>query len=318
MSERPPDAVAWDFLRGAAMTQALAVVAELGVARALADGPRSVADVAAETGVDPSGLHRVLRALASDGVFAEEGDGTFRNTPVSEAIRAAGRPEFARLFGGVLYDALKDLRRGVESGTATFADSFGDDFWSWLAAHADERAVFDRAMAGGKQRSVARLTELNWRDGEVVVDIGGGNGTLLFALLRERPGLHGIVFDLPETARDETLFGGQIEFVAGSFFETVPKGDSYVLSAILHDWDDEDANAILRVIRAAAPAHGRLLLLENVIQRGNDPQPAKWLDLVMLVLGGRERTEADWRALIEPNGFRVECIEDGLIEARCR
>jgi hypothetical protein len=317
MSERPADVVLWDFLRGAAMTQAVAVVAELGVAGALTEGPRNVVDVAAEAGVDSSALHRVLRALASDGVFAEERDGVFRNTPVSDALRAAGRHEFARLFSGVLYDAVKDLRRGVETGTATFTDSFGRDFWSWLAEHSDERAAFDRAMAGGKERSVARLTALDWRDGDLLVDVGGGNGALLLALLHDSPQLRGIVFDLPETDRDETLFGDRLEFVAGSFFETVPAGDAYVLSAILHDWDDEHAAAILRVIRSTAPPDARLLILESVIGPGNDPQPAKWLDLVMLVLGGRERTEADWRELVGACGFRIEHIEDGLIEARC-
>ena len=319
MSERPPDAVLWDFIRGATMTQALAVAAEHGVADTLARGPRSVQAIASEAGVDPAALHRVLRALASDGVFAEEREGVFRNTPASEALRSAGRKDFAHLFAGVLYTAMNDLGQAVRSGAATFADSLGAEFWSWLAAHPDERAGFDRAMAGGKHRSAAQLAELEWRDGEVVVDVGGGNGALLVELLRQQPQLRGIVFDLPETDRDESIFGDRIEFVAGSFFESVPVGDVYLLSAILHDWDDERAAEILRGIRSAAPSRARLILLENVIGDGNDPQPAKWLDLVMLVIsGGRERTESDWRELIEPCGFAIERIEDGLVEARCR
>ena len=318
MSERPPEAIGWDFVRGAMMTRAFAVAADLGIADALAGGAKDVADIAREVGADPATLQRLLRALASDGVFAEEGQGVFRNTSVSEQLRGDGWPEFARLFGGVFYRAVGDLDEAVQKGDATFAKTFGTDFWSWLAAHPDERAAFDRAMAGGKDRTAARLAELEWGDDEIVVDVGGGNGALLVELLRVRPRLRGIVFDLPETERDESRLGDRIEFVAGSFFERVPAGNTYVLSSILHDWDDEHAAAILRVVREAAPPHGRLVVPESVIPPGNEPHGAKWLDLLMLIISGRERTEAEWRALIEPASFRIERIEDGLIEARCR
>jgi hypothetical protein len=127
------------------------------------------------------------------------------------------------------------------------------------------------------------------------------------------------VFDLPETARDEASLGDRIEFVEGSFFDQVPAADAYVLSRILHDWDDERADAILRVIRAAAPPDARLLVLDAVVPPGNEPHGAKWLDLLMLVLqGGRERTKRDWQALLEGASFRIAQIEDGLIQARCR
>jgi O-methyltransferase domain/Dimerisation domain len=317
MSERQPDAVLWDFIRGATMTQALAVVVELGIPEVLAEQKMTVAEIATEVGADEATLHRLLRACASDGVFAEEEHGVFRNTETSERLRGDGWPEFARLFGGVFYHALAGLDQAVEHGTATFAETFGTDFWSWLGAHPDERALFDRAMAGGKERIAGRLAELEWRDDEVVVDVGGGNGALLVALLRRLPRLRGVVFDLPETERDEANFFDRIEFVPGSFFEQVPTADTYLLSAILHDWDDERAGAILRVIRSAARDHARLLVLESVIPPGNEPNGAKWLDLLMLILSGRERTEAEWRGLIEPAGYRIERIEDGLIEAQC-
>jgi hypothetical protein len=126
------------------------------------------------------------------------------------------------------------------------------------------------------------------------------------------------VFDLPETDRDESLFGNRLEFVAGSFFERVPEGDAYVLSAIIHDWDDERATAILHTIRAAAKRGARLLIAETVVPPGNEPEGAKWLDLLMLVIAdGRERTEREWRALLEGAGVEPVSIEDGLIEARC-
>lgn len=298
----------WDLMRGAMATKAIGAAAELNIAGELAEGPRPVVELAASTGADPDTLYRILRALASDGVFAEHAPGVFENTELSERLCADDAQAFAHLFAGVFYDAL-----------LSFPERFESDFWNWLAAHPAERAAFDTAMSGGKDRDADRLAAFEWRDGDVVVDVGGGNGALLRALVQRRPELRGIVFDLPETVRDETAFGDRLEFVAGSFFDSVPAGDAYVLSGILHDWDDERAGAILRTIRAAAPEHARLLVLESVVQPGNEPQGAKWLDLLMLVLAaGRERTEAEWRALLDGAGFDAASIEDALIQGTCR
>ena len=315
MSTRAPESQLWDLLRGALGTRALAIVADLGVAEALAEGPRQVEDVAREVGADPDALHRLLRALASDGVFAEVEPGQFGNTPASELLRT-GWGDFAHFFGG---DWLRTAAEFDASGEPPFPQMFGADFWSWLAEHPDERAAFDRAMEQGKEGRAERLATIEWRGAETVVDVGGGNGSLLRELLRRQPGLRGIVFDLPETVRDEEALGDRIEFVEGDFFERVPAGDVDVLSTIIHDWDDERATAILRMIRAAAPPDGRLVLPDSVIQSGNEPQGSKWLDLLMLALsGGRERNEAQWRTLLEGAGFEPVQIEDGVIEARCR
>jgi hypothetical protein len=320
MSEVPPEARLWDLMRGTMTAKALAVASDLDIADALADGPRSSTNLAAEKGADADTLHRVLRALASDGVFSEGEPGVFSNTEASELLRrdrGDGWPEFAHLFGGVFAEAIAGLDPRTRG--ETFSERFETDFWSWLAVHPDERGVFDAAMAGGKERSAERLAGLEWRDDETVVDVGGGNGALLRALLQRRPRLHGIAFDLPETVRDERALGDRISFVAGDFFERVPTGDAYVLSTILHDWDNERAAAILGTIRVAAPASARLFILDSVVGQGNEPSGAKWLDLLMLVLaGGRERTEPEWRRLIESAGFRIEQIEDRLIQARCR
>jgi ubiquinone/menaquinone biosynthesis C-methylase UbiE len=214
---------------------------------------------------------------------------------------------------------MADLDEAVRNGAASFPKRFGTDYWSWLAAHPDERAAFDRAMAGGRDRIATRLAELDWRDGEVVVDVGGGNGAVLVELIKRRPTLRGLVVDLPETVRDEESLGERIEFVPGNFFDKVPAGDAYVLSGILHDWDDERAAEILRVIREAALPNARLLVVETVMPVGNEPHGAKWLDLLMLVLlSGRERNEREWRSLLESTGFAIEHIQDGLIQARCR
>ena len=314
MSEREPDEILWNLLRGSLTTRALAIVCELGVADALADGPRSTEELGSEVGADPETLYRLLRALASDGVFAEEEVRVFRNTEASERLRAEGGwNEFAHLFGGLLHRAVADLDA---SGRSPFEESFGTDFWSWLKTHPDERANFDRAMEQGKEDRIERLEPVLWRGDETVVDVGGGNGSLLVELVRRQPGLQGIVFDLPETVRDEAALGDRIEFVEGSFFERVPEGDVYILSTILHDWDDERAAAILRTIRTASPAGSRLLILDAVVPPGNEPGGRKWLDLVMLVLaGGKERTEAQWRELLPAGGFEPVRFHEALIEA---
>lgn len=316
MSTRPPDALLWDFLRGAMMTRALGVAADLRVAQRLQGGPRSVDDLA--EGADAETLYRVLRALASDGVFAEQEQRVFANTPASEMLADEAWTSFAHLFGDVFYRAGADLDRAVREGRATFDETYGTDFWSWLRARPDERAEFDRAMSGGKERNADRLAQLDWRDGDVVVDLGGGNGALLRAFLARKPNVRGIVFDLPETVRDETSFPPDLVFVAGDFFDSVPSADAYVVSGILHDWNDDRAGAILRTVNACAAAGARFIAFESVIQPGNEPDGAKWLDLLMLALSGRERTEAEWRALFDANGFDVETCDNGYIQARCR
>ena len=318
MSEISPQTRLWDLMRGAMTTKALAIAADLRLADALADGPRPVTELAQRSGSDPDTLHRILRALASDGVFAEDEPGVFRNTEASELLRRDGWTEFAHLFGSVFSDATSTLDPRVSE--ETFTRRFGTDFWSWLEANPEERVAFDAAMAGGKERSAERLAQLDWQTDETVVDVGGGNGALLVELIRRRPELRGIVLDLPETVRDEAALGDRIQFVPGSFFESVPEGDAYLLSGILHDWPDEDAARILRTIRVAAPRHARLLINESVIRPGNDADGAKWLDLLMLVLaGGRERDENEWRELLESTGWDpVRFPEGGPIEARPR
>jgi hypothetical protein len=312
MSERAPQTVLWDVLRGSLLTKALAAVVDAGVPEALADGPRPVSELDG----DPDTLQRLLRALASDGIFRETEPRIFEHTDYSRVLLEPGWREFAHLFGGVFFDATAELDASLRE--SPFEGRFGAGFWEWLAEHPSEREAFDAAMAGERHRPAERLAALEWREGEVVVDVGGGNGALLVELTQRRPELRGIVLDLPETVRDESVLGDRIEFVAGSFFESVPEGDAYVLSGILHDWPDADAAKILRAIRAAAPPHARLLINESVIEPGNEPDGAKWLDLLMLVLaGGRERDKKQWRTLLEEAGFHVESLDSPIV-ATCR
>jgi SAM-dependent methyltransferase len=312
------DAEIWDFFWGPLAARALALAADHRVADALADGPRDVEELARDIGADADALRRILRALASRGVFAEESRGVFRNTKASEALRGPdGLADFAHLFGGAWHRAAGEL---TLTGRPSFSEIYGADFWAWLAVHPAERLAFDRAMARSREWKANLLDGVEWRGDEVVVDLGGGNGALLAELLRRRTGLRGIVFDLPDTTREEKDESGErLEFVQGNFFEEVPSADAYVLSTILHDWDDESAARILRAIHLSASAGARLLVLDAVVPEGNEPHGAKWLDLLMLALfAGRERDELQWRRLLEANGFEPVAISDGLVEARSR
>ncbi len=315
MSGRAPEEVVWDLLHGALATRAVGLVVELGIPDALAHGPRHVAALAAEAGADAETLYRIMRALASEGVFAEEEAGVFRNTPASSTLmRGGGWAEFALLFGSTWHRAAGEIQ--ADGPQPAFERIHGTDYWSWVAKHPAERAIFDQAMAEGRERRADRLEAVEWRGDETVVDVGGGNGSLLVTLLERRPGLGGIVFDLPETVRDEEALGERIAFIEGSFFDFVPEGDVYVLGTVLHDWDDESAARILRTIRDSAPAGSRLLILDAVLRPGNEPNGTKWLDVLMLALvGGKERTEPQWRELLAAGGFEPVRFHEALIEA---
>ena len=306
-----PEGIIWDALRGALVTRALGLAADLRVAQALACGPRSHEALARERGVDADALFRVLRALASDGIFEETEPGVFGNTAASEVLMRDGWDDFAHLFGDSWLQAVATLDA---CGEPSFPRVHGSEFWAWLAAHPNERAAFDRAMAQGWQGRLDRLESVDWHGDELVVDVGGGNGSLLLALLERHPRMRGIVFDLPETVRDEQALGDRCTFVEGSFFESVPHGDAHLLSTILHDWDDHSAQQILETVHAAGGE--RLIVLDSVIEPGNAPDGAKWLDLLMLALaGGRERTAEQWRVLLGDAGWRPTHVGRGVVEA---
>jgi SAM-dependent methyltransferase len=306
----------FDALRGGLVARALALAADAGVAQALVDGPRPVEELAAPSGADPDVLYRVLRALVSDGIFAEVEPRVFTNNEASETLLDDGWDAFARLFGGSWLQAIAGLDL---SGEASFPRVHGDEFWSWLAGHPKERALFDSAMEQGWQRRVERIDSVGWRGDETVVDVGGGNGTHLGALLERYPEMRGVVFDLPETVRDEASYPERLTFVEGDFFESVPAGaDAYVISTILHDWPDADARRILETVRAAARPDSRLVLVEAVIGHPGQMAGTVWLDLLMLVIAaGRERTEEEWHALFTATDWElVQIYEKVVIEAR--
>jgi O-methyltransferase domain len=312
MGDRNAQTVIWDALRGALVTRALGLAADLRLAQALEAGPRSYEALARARGVDADTLQRVLRALASDGIFEETEPGVFRNTAASALLTRDGWDDLAHLFGGSWMQAVTALDA---SGELSFPRVHGSEFWAWLAARPQERAAFDRAMGQGWQTRLARLENVGWRGDELVVDVGGGSGSLLFALLERHPRMRGIVFDLPDAVRDEQALGDRCTFVEGSFFESVPHGEVHLLSTILHDWDDRSAQQVLETIRGAAGE--RLVILDSVIEPGNAPDGAKWLDLLMLVIaGGRERTAEQWQVLLANGSWRPTRIGEGVIEAQ--
>ena len=299
---------------GFIVSQCVYAVTALGVPDLLADGARPAEELADAAGAHPDRLYRVLRLLAANGIFVEHDGRRFSNNDASELLRSDFR-EFALVFGEEFYPAFGATLHAVRSGESAFDAVFGTTYVDYLAARPDASARFNRFMAGGKD-ALADALAARFRGGETVVDVGGGNGALLEALLARRPELHGVLFDLPhvvEEARER--LGERCEIVAGDFFAGVPDGaDVYVLSRIVHGMQDEQARELLASIRRAIRGDGRVLFVEEVVAPPNEPG-GKFLDLVMLAVGGRERTEDEWRALLATAGFELHAVDGTVLEA---
>ena len=306
------------LVNGYQVSQAIHVVATLGVADRLAGGPRTSEEIAADVGAHADSLYRVLRALAAVGVLREEDGRRFALTPVGECLRSdadepvggwaalIGRPYVWRAWGGLL-DA-------VRTGENAFERLHGVDAWTYRTRDTHEGAIFDRAMSDLTRRtSRATLAAFGFSRFRTVVDVGGGDGTLLIALLTANPGMRGVLLDLPHTiaAAERALAAAGLddrcEAVAGSFFDGVPEGgDAYVLRAILHDWADDAATAIVRSVRRAARDDATLVVIERDLGPPNAARDAKLSDLNMLVVpGGRERPVDEYGALLAAAGFRL-------------
>ena len=299
---------------GSWITQAIYVAAELGVADAVADGAGEIGSLARRTGAQAEPLHRVLRALASVGIFAEGEPGRFSLTPLAEHLRSGAtdsqRP-LAIMAGTEFYRSWGELLYSAKTGRPAFDKVFGAPFFEYMAGAAERGRIYDAAMAGFHgAESEALLDAYPVAPFETVADVGGGNGSQLAAILQRHPQVAGILFDLPSVARrarDLLSDAGLLDrcrVVEGDFFRSVPQGaDVYILRHIIHDWDDESAVTILRNCRDAMGPAGKVLVAENVIAEGNGPAFGKWLDLMMLVVGGRERTEAEYGRLFSRAGL---------------
>jgi hypothetical protein len=301
-------------------TQALYVAAKLGIADLLASGPRSANDLAQATNVHAPSLYRLLRALASLGVFAEDGGGRFQLTPLAACLRSdvpGSQRTLAIMSGEEQYRAWGELLYSIRTGKTAFDKVYGMPVFDFLSKNLEQARVFDAAMVGVHGRETAAMTEAYDFSGvAVLADIGGGNGSLLTTVLTKYPKMRGMLYDLPgvaERAKVNLQAAGLTErcqVLGGSFFESVPGGaDAYLMRHIIHDWDDEKATLILRHVRRAMSDEGRLLLVEGVIAPGNDPSFGKLLDLTMLTIpGGKERTEEEYRMLFEAGGFKLTRI----------
>ncbi len=318
----PPASVMLQMIVGRWVSQAIAIAAELGIADVLHDGPLAPAAIAAKIGAHADSLHRLLRALASVGIFAEDSDGRFYQTPLSEPLRA-GIPGsirgFARYAGSrAALLAWADLTTSIRTGEPAFRRVFGKNLFEYFQTAPAEAAAFDEAMHGISSTEIpAVLAAYDFGDCGTIVDIGGGDGTLLAAILTKHASVRGVVYDLDHVvARTRERLAGtplekRIAVAAGSFFESVPSGgDTYLMKHILHDWSDEQCVQILRHCRRAVPAAGRLLIVDAVIAPGNDPGFEKLLDIEMIAVteGGRERTEQQFAALFAASGFRLQRV----------
>ncbi len=291
------------MLHGKLIAQAVCAAAELGVADHVADAPVPAASLAAKCGANADALARLLRALASVGVF-EERDGGFVHTPLSECLRSGAMRDVARMVGAEWHTIVEThTTQSIRSGHPAFEQVHGRTLFEHLTTDRAAGAVFDSAMTSLSAMVNPLIVACHdFSSAGVVVDVGGGHGALLLAVLSKYPNVRGVLFDRGPFA---DALPKAITTVEGSFFDSVPSGgDVYVLKHILHDWDDDKASTILRRCHEAMRPGTTLLVVEMIVSPGNSPSVAKLTDMEMLVVfGGRERTTAEYRTLLEHAGF---------------
>ncbi|HXX43489.1 MAG TPA: methyltransferase [Candidatus Acidoferrales bacterium] len=307
--------------RGYATSACLHTAAKFGIADLLSSGPKAVSELARESKANEDALYRVLRALASINVFRETAPRTFVNTPISETLRSdiAGSTRDAVLF---MADELhmriySELAYSVETGGTTFRKITGMEPFEFFRQNSEENRLFNSAMTSISAGAVpSALQAYDFGESGTLADIGCGHGALLTGILQKHGGLRGIAFDLPNVVegakeRYESLgLASRCEVFGGSFFEGVPAADSYVMKSIIHDWDDSRAVAILKnCAKAMRGPNGKVILLEMVVGPANEPGLAKWIDIEMLVIaGGRERTEAEFADLFSKAGLKLSRV----------
>lgn len=308
-----------EVMFGHITSAALRAVAVHRIPDHLADGPRTPEELAALSGTDSSALRRLLRLLAVRGLFHEDERGRFRLEPAGRPLRTdvedSQHAGVLMITDPMFTRSAAELPQTLRGGRSSFELAYGSPFFEHLHKSPEDRAVFDTGMAslsGREDELIARSYAFPERGR--VVDVGGGRGGLLRAVLDRAPGLDGVLFDRPATVAEHLLDGparaGRWRTEGGDFFEAVPSGgDLYLLKHILHDWNDEDALRILGSVRRAAAAGARLLVVDAVLPGGGVPHPAVALDIVMLmVVEGRERTAAEFEGLLSRAGFRLRRI----------
>jgi hypothetical protein len=303
------------------MSRLLFVAAQLGLADHLASGPQTAEAVAASTGSHPPSLYRVMRTLASLGLFTEDDQHRFALTPLGETLKT-GAPGSARatvltLAGDLIWRAYEELPYSVQTGKSGLKKAIGTSLFDWLSTRPEDAALFSETMVGFHNMEPAAVAESYDFSGiKTLMDVGGATGHMLTAVLGRHPDVRGILFDLPHVVRDAPAFIGargltdRIAIKSGSFFDAVPEGaDAYLMSHVIHDWTEDLCVKILGNCRKAMGPNGRLLLVEMVLPPGDTPHPGKMLDIMMLVgPEGQERTPEEYRALLDKAGFRMTRI----------
>jgi hypothetical protein len=296
----------------------IGVAAELELADFINAGGKTAEDIAQAKGLQASSLYRLLRALASYGIFAEQEDGTFAQTPMSDALRkdvphsVSSLAQLATRPWSV--QAWMKLSHGIRTGTPAFEHVNGMQFFEYLNKHPNEVELLAGAMRGFSAATGAAVAETYDFSGiRILADIGGSQSLILSLILRKYPEMRGILFDLPAVIEGAPNFiksyglENRIDVRTGDFFEAIPDGaDAYLLKHILHDWCDEDCLRILKNIYAVAGSDTKLLIVDAVIGAGNEREFGKILDIYMLVhLRGKERTHSEWKELLNAAGFQL-------------
>ncbi|MEP7217061.1 MAG: methyltransferase [Anaerolineaceae bacterium] len=316
MPEPKPAEILRAKVLGFVTSRCIHVVAELGVADALGEGPATAEALAHATGSDPDSLGRVLRLLAADGIFAEA-DGGFVHTELSRLLRSdhpqSLRPHALRVGTAVCWSVYGVLEHSVRTGEPAFEQVYPGGTWAYHADNPDAGALFNAGMTAKAHADTAAVLKADYFSGfQTIADIGGGRGHLVRAVLASVPGASGVLFDQPHVIAEagDTANTPGLRLQGGDFFaDALPRADAYLLMSVIHDWADAEAKAILSAVRKAAPANARVLLIEAVVPDSPGWHFSKLVDIVMLAeTGGRERTGAQYEALLASAGLRLERI----------
>lgn len=316
-----PQQVLWRMISGCLVSQAICVAAKLEIADLLKDGPKNSEELAQATRTHAPSLYRLMRALASVGLFVEDEQGRFGLTPLGEPLRK-GIPGSlhagAMLFGSTLeWQTLGNLLYSVQTGNAAFKHVFGMDLWEYYAKNPEEHEIFQYAMSSfSAAETSAILQAYDFSAFQTIVDVAGGHGNLLAAILNAYPNMRGTLLELSEVARQaEAVFKAagvaqRCESISGDMFVSIPAGrDAYIMKTVIHDWDDQQAIALLQTCRKAMPAHAKLLLISEVIAPANVPDPSKFMDLNMLAsFGGCERNATEFEKLLRAADLKLNRI----------
>jgi hypothetical protein len=285
------------------------------------DAPRSAKDLAAEYGMRHRELYRYLRALTGLGLLSFAGPDSFRLTSLGAALRTgapgAARSAYIALVGDMVKPAWKNFAHGLFTGDPGFEKAEGMGLFEYCQANPGMAKFFSETMVGFHGREPPAVAEAYDFSGiGSLVDVGGASGNMLGHVLSRHPGMKGVLYDLPHVVADAPPLlashdvADRVTIESGSFFESVPAGhDAYLLSHIIHDWDEGENATILRNVREAMKPDGKLLIVEMVLPEGDEPHMGKMLDMMMLLVpGGEERTPSEYAALLEPNGFKANRV----------